>query len=175
MIQPAVHSLPRYWLSSCRQENLARGGNFPVQLPRVVRHGRGEGFLIAGYFQVRWYSPRVPATAASSKRHRTVGDLLAGRVGDGHGRMQRRIPGNADRLALFVRSRPRPRLILQVIQASDHHAEFRFQHKSLDRNLVSRPVNVAFRGTGERNRRLVGEIQNERFVLSDLDAEGASR
>ncbi len=63
-----------------RKDRSLGAGNFPEQPFRIVIHFEGKGFLIAADFQIVRHTPRVPAGAASAKRHFALGHHLSCRV-----------------------------------------------------------------------------------------------
>ena len=100
-----------------RQIELARAVDGPVKFPRVERHIHRKRLAVAGQFQVRWYSPRVPTGATSPKGHRTAGDLFACGVRDGHLRREGRVHGHVPRLAVRAHVRPFSDLLLRVVES----------------------------------------------------------
>ena len=101
------------------QLDLASRVELAEEVLRVEGDGCGEGLFVAGKLQVLWYSPRVPAGAASAKGHCALGHFLSGRIGDDHGRIERGIAGRGHLLAVLRRPLHLPDLLAHVLQAAD--------------------------------------------------------
>jgi hypothetical protein len=77
------HLLFDYDLSFC--------GNLAVEFLSFIGNSNSERFLITIQLEIIWYTPRVPACAASAKGHGALDDHLAVGTGNHDGRIERLI------------------------------------------------------------------------------------